>query len=262
MSTTPETEQRRGAIQRASDVRRMFDRIVPRYDLVNRIMTGGRDVVWRKMVARQVAAIDTVQGRVLDVATGTGDLAFAIQDAGIEQVVALDFSAGMIRAAVRKAQHHPSGVSFLVGDGMTLPFADNTFDACTISFGLRNMTDYKAGIREMTRILRPGGRFICLEMTPFQRPLLGPLFRMYFERVVPVVGGVLSGNLRAYRYLPRSVRAFPKAYDLAELMRSTGLDDVRYQLLGFGTVAIHSGSKPASVIPGNEESPGEAGISA
>lgn len=245
MSSNPETEQRRGAIQRAGDVRRMFDRIVPRYDLVNRVMTGGRDVVWRKMVAKQVAAIEVVQGRALDVATGTGDLAFAIRDAGVRPVIGLDFSAGMISAALRKAKHRQPGVGFLVGDGMKLPFEAGTFDACTISFGLRNMADYEAGIREMARVLRPGGRFICLEMTPFQRPLLGPLFRVYFERIVPVVGGLLSGNLRAYRYLPRSVRSFPRAHDLAELMRSIGLDDVRYQLLGLGTVAIHSGAKPA-----------------
>jgi demethylmenaquinone methyltransferase/2-methoxy-6-polyprenyl-1,4-benzoquinol methylase len=243
-SPAPQTEPGRGAIQRAAEVRHMFDRIVPRYDLVNRIMTGGRDVAWRRMVAKQVVAVEAVQGKVLDVATGTGDLALAIRKAGAKRVIGLDFSAQMIRAAVKKLDRRDDAVSFVVGDGMRLPFADGTFDACTISFGLRNMSDYESGIREMTRILRPGGRFVCLEMTPFQRPLLGPLFKIYFERVVPMVGGLLSGNLRAYRYLPRSVRSFPKAHDLAELMRATGLEDVRYQLLGFGTVAIHSGTKP------------------
>jgi len=244
MSDHPEATPGRGAIAQAADVRTMFDRIVPRYDLVNRIMTGGRDVAWRKMVAKQVAAVDAVQQHVIDVATGTGDLAFAIQDAGVKQVTGVDFSPEMINAAQRKLARHQPGVTFQVADGMDLPFSDDTFDACTISFGLRNMVDYEAAIREMTRVLRPGGRFICLEMTPFRRPLLGPLFRVYFERLVPVVGGVLSGNLRAYKYLPRSVRSFPRAHDLAELMRHTGLEDVRYQLLGFGTVAIHSGSKP------------------
>jgi len=244
MSDHPEATPGRGAIAQAADVRTMFDRIVPRYDLVNRIMTGGRDVAWRKMVAKQVAAVDAVQQHVIDVATGTGDLAFAIQDAGVKQVTGVDFSPEMINAAQRKLARHQPGVTFQVADGMDLPFSDGAFDACTISFGLRNMVDYEAAIREMTRVLRPGGRFICLEMTPFRRPLLGPLFRVYFERLVPVVGGVLSGNLRAYKYLPRSVRSFPRAHDLAELMRHTGLEDVRYQLLGFGTVAIHSGSKP------------------
>lgn len=237
-------QPRRGAIQRANDVRTMFDRIVPRYDLVNRIMTGWRDVTWRTMVAKQVAAIEPQQGMVLDVATGTGDLALAIRKQGVQRVIGIDFSSGMIEAAVRKLQADDDRVTFLVGDGMALPFESGSFDACTISFGLRNMASYEGAIREMTRVLRPGGRFVCLEMTPFGRPLLGPLFKIYFERVVPMVGGLLSGNLRAYRYLPRSVRAFPKAHDLAELMRETGLEDVGYQLLGFGTVAIHSGSKP------------------
>jgi demethylmenaquinone methyltransferase/2-methoxy-6-polyprenyl-1,4-benzoquinol methylase len=247
MSEVPAPETNRGAIQRAADVRQMFDRIVPRYDLVNRVMTGWRDVAWRKMVANQVFAVEPVRGIVLDVATGTGDLALAIHKAGVRRVIGLDFSAKMIRAAVKKLHAGPqtSAISYLVGDGMRLPFADGTFDACTISFGLRNMASYEEGIREMARVLRPGGRFICLEMTPFQRPLLGPLFKIYFERIVPMVGGLLSGNLRAYRYLPRSVRSFPKAHDLAELMRTAGLEDVRYQLLGFGTVAIHSGAKPA-----------------
>jgi demethylmenaquinone methyltransferase/2-methoxy-6-polyprenyl-1,4-benzoquinol methylase len=127
---------------------------------------------------------------------------------------------------------------------MDLPYETGQFDACTISFGLRNMRDYEAAIRELSRVVRPGGRFICLEMTPFGRPFIGPLFKIYFERVVPIVGGILSGNLTAYRYLPRSVKAFPKAADLADLMRAVGLQDVRYQLLGFGTVAIHSAMVP------------------
>ncbi|MEJ7837218.1 MAG: ubiquinone/menaquinone biosynthesis methyltransferase [Thermomicrobiales bacterium] len=245
--STPESDHQstRGAIQRATDVRHMFDRIVPRYDLVNRIMTGWRDVTWRKMVAKQVVAVEAKQQIVLDVATGTGDLALAIRKAGVKHVIGLDFSSAMITAAVRKITSNDGSVTFLVGDGMHLPFESGAFDASTISFGLRNMANYEAAIREMTRVLRPGGRFVCLEMTPFGRPLLGPLFKVYFERIVPMVGGLLSGNLRAYRYLPRSVRAFPKAHDLAELMRKTGLEDVHYQLLGFGTVAIHSGSKPA-----------------
>jgi demethylmenaquinone methyltransferase / 2-methoxy-6-polyprenyl-1,4-benzoquinol methylase len=205
------------------------------------------------MVAKHAATLaDRPSARVLDVATGTGDLAFAIQQAGVPEVVGLDFSERMIATAREKARRHPSsngsrvasGVEFLVGDGMHLPFGDASFDACTISFGLRNMEDYTAAIREMTRILRPGGRFVCLEMTPFRRPILGPLFRVYFEKVVPVIGGLLSGDLHAYTYLPRSVRAFPPADGLAEICRIAGLADVRYQLLGFGAIAIHSGTKP------------------
>lgn len=237
---------RKGAIRSGSDIRRMFDRIVPRYDLMNRVMTGGRDAVWRGMVARQaVGACPGGTAVVLDVATGTGDLALAIREAGAAKVIGADFSGEMIRAAGDKARHKGDPSVFLVADALHLPFPDATFDACTVAFGLRNMVDYDAALREMTRVLRPGGVFICLEMTPFQRPLLGPLFRVYFERVVPLVGGVLSGSLSAYRYLPRSVEAFPAAHDLAERMRGTGLEDVQYSLLGFGTVAIHSGKRPA-----------------
>jgi demethylmenaquinone methyltransferase/2-methoxy-6-polyprenyl-1,4-benzoquinol methylase len=233
-----------GAIASKADVRRMFDKIVPRYDLMNHIMTGGLDIHWRKMVAKQAATLDDRKSeRVLDVATGTGDLAFAIQEAGVPDVVGLDYSPEMIAKAKKKAHKRPAGVEFLVGDGMHLPFEDATFDACTISFGLRNMEDYADAVREMTRILKPGGRFICLEMTPFRRPFLGPIFKFYFETVVPVIGGILSGDMKAYRYLPHSVRAFPSADGLADICHAAGLEDVRYQILGFGAVAIHSGTK-------------------
>jgi demethylmenaquinone methyltransferase/2-methoxy-6-polyprenyl-1,4-benzoquinol methylase len=219
----------------------MFNRIVPRYDLMNRVMTGGRDVAWRNIVARQAASCGN---RVLDVATGTGDLAFAIRQAGAKQVIGTDFSEEMIEAARKKAPKHGPDVEFRIADALALPFDDGTFDAVTVSFGLRNMTDYDAALREMYRVLRPGGTAIVLEMTPLKRPILGPPFRFYFEKVVPLVGGLLSGSLTAYRYLPSSVEAFPPAHELAEMMQEAEFDNVRYQLLGFGTVAIHSGDRP------------------
>jgi len=235
---------RRGAIQDAADVRSMFDRIVPRYGLMNRIMTGGRDEAWRRRVAKiAIASHSGGHPRVLDVATGTGDLAFAIAKAGASKVIGVDFSGEMIAAAKRKAGNGQDPIRFEVADAMDLPFADGEFDACTVSFGLRNMPDYDAAIASMARILKPGGTFICLEMTPFHRPVLGTVFRFYFERIMPLIGGFLSGSRSAYRYLPQSVEAFPPAHDLAERMRRAGLDDVQYALLGFGTVAIHSGTK-------------------
>ena len=242
---TPTEPARRGAIQDAADVRTMFDRIVPSYDLMNRIMTGGRDEAWRKRVAKMaIAATPHGQPRVLDVATGTGDLAFAIAKTGAFEVVGIDFSGEMIAAARRKAGNAPGPIHFMVADAMDLPFDDGEFDACTVSFGLRNMPDYDAAIASMARILKPGGVFICLEMTPFRRPVVGPLFGFYFQRIMPLAGGLLSGSPSAYRYLPQSVEAFPAAPELADRMRRAGLENVDFVLLGFGTVAIHSGTKP------------------
>lgn len=246
--TDPDTTSTsgKGAIQPKADVRAMFDRITPRYDLMNRIMTGGMDERWRKRVAAMaIAAAPDGHPEVLDMATGTGDLAFAMANAGAARVVGLDFSTGMIAEAKRKAADRPGNVEFLVGDAMNPPLPEGTFDACTVSFGLRNMPDYDEAIRSMTRMLRPGGTFICLEMTPYHRPFLGPLFQFYFKRVMPLVGGVLSGSKSAYSYLPESVDNFPNANDLAERMRAAGLEDVTYALLGFGTVAIHSGKRVA-----------------
>jgi demethylmenaquinone methyltransferase/2-methoxy-6-polyprenyl-1,4-benzoquinol methylase len=221
----------------------MFGRIVRRYDAMNRLMTGGRDVAWRREAAR-LAVGGSGADRALDVATGTGDLALALAAAGARFVVGLDFACPMVRAAAAKARGRP-GVALAVGDALRLPFADARFDACTVAFGLRNMADYEAALREMSRVLRPGGRLVCLELTPYRRPVFGRLFGWYFSRVIPLVGGLLSGDRAAYRYLPRSVAAFPSASALAELMRRAGLADVSCRSLGGGTVALHVGTKAA-----------------
>ena len=229
-----------GAIADPAVVRTMFDRIVPRYDLMNHLMTFGMDFCWRKMIARRAAAMGD---RVLDVATGTGDVAFEIRGAGAREVTGLDFSPEMIAAAEAKARARDSDITFLIGDAMALPFPDDVFDACTVSFGLRNMPDYQAAIAEMTRVLRPGGKFICLEMTPYRKPVLGRLFSLYFEQIMPIVGGLLSGDTAAYRYLPKSVAAFPTSTQLVMLMRAAGLTNTHVTILGGGTVAIHTGMK-------------------
>jgi demethylmenaquinone methyltransferase/2-methoxy-6-polyprenyl-1,4-benzoquinol methylase len=230
-----------GAIKPDTAIAEMFGRIVRRYDLMNRVMTGGQDVRWRKMAVR--AALGAGSERALDVATGTGDLAIALANGGFRQVIGIDFAPEMIAAAEEK-RYGRSDLTFLVADAMALPFPDDHFDAVTVAFGLRNMKDYQGAITEMTRVVKPGGRWICLELTPFRTPLLGPLFNAYFTRVVPKVGDWLSGDAEAYRYLPTSVASFPDANALLGLMRAAGLAAVEYELVGLGTVAIHIGIKP------------------
>lgn len=245
---TPPPAGRPGALRPPAEVRTMFGRIVARYDLVNRLMTGGRDLAWRRLVARTAVAGGR-NGLVLDVATGTGDLAIALADAGARRVVGVDFAAPMLRAAAAKPGIRPSAaagerVTLAVGDALRLPFPDGTFDACTVAFGLRNMADYESALREMTRVLRPGGRLVCLELTPYRVPVLRAVFGWYFARVVPLIGGLVSGDRAAYRYLPSSVAAFPPADALEGLMRRAGLVAVAHRRLGAGTVALHVGEKP------------------
>ncbi|CAA9574379.1 MAG: Demethylmenaquinone methyltransferase [uncultured Thermomicrobiales bacterium] len=244
---TPADNRPAGSIRSADDIEILFGQIVRRYDTMNRLMTGGRDGVWRRMVAR-AAVMGGRDGRVLDVATGTGDLAIALAGAGARSVTGIDISQPMLDAAAakvasRSATGQALAVELLHGDAMRLPFDDDTFDACTVSFGLRNMPDYAAAIAEMVRVLRPGGRWVCLELTPFRVPVLRAGFGLYFERVVPIVGGVISGERDAYRYLPNSVQHFPPANELVVLMQRAGLVNTRYRLLGGGTVAMHTGEK-------------------
>lgn len=236
----------RGAIAPPPSVQRMFDRIVPRYDLMNRLMTGGRDRAWRRLAVK--AALESRPEHVADIATGTGDLAVELARAGVPNVLALDFSGGMIDAARSKvAPYH--AVSLIRGDGMALPFEDDSIDSLTIGFGLRNMPDYPAAVREFARVVRPGGRIVILEMTPLPPSLFARLFNWYFRRIVPLVGGWLSGDRAAYAYLPISVAAFPDRERLRAMLRESGCSDVGVKSLGLGTVALHIGTVGEHVAP-------------
>jgi demethylmenaquinone methyltransferase/2-methoxy-6-polyprenyl-1,4-benzoquinol methylase len=235
-----------GAIRSRDDVRAMFDRIVPRYDLMNRLMTGGRDVAWRRLAVREaLRGRNPAQMRILDVATGTGDLALALHDAGAADVVGLDFSAPMLDEARRKEAVAASDrrIVWVEGDAMSLPFANQSFDAVTVAFGLRNMPSYRAALGEMLRVLGPGGRLVCLETTRFRAPVLRAAFDWYFARVVPIIGGLLSGDADAYGYLPASAAVFPDADALGQMMLDAGYSHVRYLRLGLGTVALHVATK-------------------
>lgn len=239
----PAKPSQSGAISSGEDVQTMFDKISGRYDLMNHLMTMGLDIHWRNVVAKQALGADGKPvSRAIDVACGTGDMAITLRKSGIADVTGLDFSEEMIAIAKRKSTK-TNGVSFVVGDGMHMPYEDNTFDVATIGFGLRNLPDYQAGVAEMTRVVKPGGKVIVLEMTPYRRPFLGIFYRLYFEHVLPIMGGIIAGNYKAYKYLPQSVRNFPDPDTLAGMFANVGLEDVRYQLLGFGAVALHVGTK-------------------
>jgi demethylmenaquinone methyltransferase / 2-methoxy-6-polyprenyl-1,4-benzoquinol methylase len=216
-------------------VRGMFDRIAPVYDVMNHVMTAGLDRRWRKLA---VAEVVWPGDRVLDVCCGTGDLAVEAERRG-GRVVGLDFSEKMLERARRKS----GAIEWVQGDALALPFADGDFDAATVGFGVRNLTDLAAGLIELHRVLRPGGKLAVLEITR-PRGLLKPFFRLWFDVLVPLAGRVLPGG-QAYTYLPASVRRFPGPDDLTALFERAGFRDVGYRLLGGGIVALHVGVKPS-----------------
>jgi demethylmenaquinone methyltransferase/2-methoxy-6-polyprenyl-1,4-benzoquinol methylase len=217
-------------------VEAMFDRISPVYDPMNRLMTAGLDRRWRRLT---VAAAVRPGDRVLDACCGTGDLALEAQRAG-GRVTGLDFSGRMLERARRKS----SAVEWVRGDVLALPFSDGSFDAVTVGFGIRNVADLEAGLRELARVLRPGGRLGCLEITR-PRGLLRPFFAVWFDGLVPLAGKVLPGGA-AYTYLPASVRRFPGPEDLAEAMRRAGFVEIGWRLLGGGIVALHVATRGSS----------------
>ena len=216
---------------RPDDVRGMFDRIAPVYDAMNRVMTAGLDRRWRRLA---VEAVVQPGARVLDACCGTGDLAVAAErEGGI--VTGLDFSPRMLERARRKSDT----VDWVEGDLLALPFADGSFDAATVGFGVRNVADLELAVGELRRVLRPGGRLAILEITQ-PRGLLRPFFSLWFDRIVPLLGKLLPGG-KAYTYLPASVRRFPGAEDFASLLGRQGFSGVSFRLLGATIVALHVG---------------------
>jgi demethylmenaquinone methyltransferase/2-methoxy-6-polyprenyl-1,4-benzoquinol methylase len=210
-------------------VRRMFDRIAPVYDAMNRIMTAGLDRRWRRITAE---AVVQPGDRVLDACCGTGDLAIAGTRAG-GRVTGLDFSERMLE----RARHKAPELEWVSGDLLSLPFADGSFDAVMVGFGVRNVADLELALLELRRVLRAGGRLGVLEITR-PRGVLAPFYRFWFDVVVPLLGKLLPGG-SAYTYLPASVRRFPAPEELAGLVATAGFGDVSYRTFAGGMVALH-----------------------
>ncbi len=231
-----------GTLEEAQ-VRAMFDRIAGLYDRMNTVMTAGLHHQWRRRAADMAAL--SPGDRALDVATGTGDLALELarRVGPGGEVVATDFSDRMLELARAKASARAGEGAHVVirsANALDLPFGDGEFDAATVGFGARNFSDLEQGLREMARVVRPGGRVVVLEITTPQKPPLSLFFELWFERIVPALGR-LAGDAQAYSYLPNSVRRFPGPRELAETMSRCGLERIRYVLTAGGIIALHGG---------------------
>ena len=238
----------------ATRVQALFARIAPRYDFLNHLLSFSLDRVWRRRTANRFEHIlRRPESRVLDVCCGTGDLALALdreradalRDAGRNRspLIGSDFVLPMLQRARMKAAREQRLVTFAAADAMNLPYPDATFDLVTSAFGFRNLANYEAGLREFARVLKPGGELGILEFSEPQSGALAALFRFYFRRILPRVGGVISGSSDAYAYLPASVGKFPAPDALAALIQRCGFAETQYEAWNFGSVVLHRGRR-------------------
>ena len=223
--------------------RDMFNAIARRYDLLNHLLSGGVDLYWRRRALQ--AAQDKRPQRILDLATGTGDFALAADRLGPQQVVGIDMAIEMLRlGAAKVAAKGPSArVELLVGDAEQLPFQDHTFDMVTGAFGVRNFGNIPSGLAEAHRVLKPGGQLLVLDFCEPTAPLFRQLYLFYFHKVLPLIGGLISGQRRAYAYLPRSVGTFPQGRAFVELLVAAGFSQTRYMPMTLGIAAVYQGVK-------------------
>jgi demethylmenaquinone methyltransferase/2-methoxy-6-polyprenyl-1,4-benzoquinol methylase len=233
-------------------VREMFTQIAPRYDLLNHMLSMQLDRVWRARVARRLKPILDRRGAVvLDLCCGTGDLALALSRSASAKIIGADFAHPMLVRAREKSATQlgsgggaaPSALAFFEADALRLPFADHSFDLVTTAFGFRNLANYETGLREIQRVLKPGGAIAILEFTEPPDGVLGNLYRWYFRTVLPKIGAFISGDSAAYTYLPKSVARFFRPAELTALMTRTGYESVEFRSWTFGTVALHTGKK-------------------
>lgn len=227
--------------ERATHVREMFGRVAPRYDLMNRLMTFGRDRAWRDYVLK--LADLPKGGRLLDVATGTGDIALQAlaKDADLN-VVGADFSVPMM--LLGRQRKGGEKVKWVEADALHLPYPDNYFDAVSSGYLMRNVIDVPRAFAEQMRVVKPGGRVVCLDTSPPPKNILRPFIVFYLKYVIPTLGRLIASDPSAYVYLPESTQAFKTPEELAEIMRAAGLKDVHYKRFMFGTMAVHVGIRP------------------
>lgn len=238
------TTVERGADEQstASAVRSMFAAVAPRYDLLNHLLSVGLDIKWRHAAVKALGPVlASSSSVVVDLCCGTGDLALALRRASAGKVVGADFCHPMLQLAREKSTRLSRFTSFLEADTLRLPFPETSVDALTIAFGFRNLANYRRGIQEMRRVLRPGGMVAILEFSHVKWPVFGPTFRFYFRRVLPLVGSWISGVQGPYQYLPDSVLRFPDQESLASLLREEGFRNVRYRNFTGGVAALHLG---------------------
>ncbi len=223
---------------------RMFDRIAHRYDLLNRLLSFKRDEVWRDVLAAHLPPTGPV--RVLDLATGTGDILFSMvrRCGGRLEAYGADLSFSMLQRAKQKSDGRDAGLLFTRADAEKLPFPDAAFDAVSIAFGIRNVDDPVVALRQMLRVLRPGGQALVLEFSLPRNAILRAAYLIYFRRALPWIGGVISGDAAAYRYLNTSVEAFPHGEAFAALMREAGFTDIRLRPLTLGVATLYVGTRP------------------
>lgn len=230
---------------KARRVREMFAAIAERYDLLNHLLSGNIDKRWRRLVTQTVyQTLPSSDARILDVACGTGDLSLTLNKGGNAQIVGLDFCRPMLDIAAAKGFKRGANIPFIEGDALALPFRDGSFDAVTIAFGLRNLAGIKSGLIELRRVLRPGAQVAVLEFSKPKYALLRGLFKVYFTKLLPLIGGLISGSRGAYQYLPDSVSRFPDQNELSALMREAGFEEVTYKNLTGGIAALHLGRRP------------------
>lgn len=223
-------------------VKEMFAGIAGRYDLLNHVLSLNIDKRWRRLVADELRdTLDRKDATVLDVACGTGDLSLELRRNSKAQVIGTDFCRPMLTIAHRKSRR--ANIPYVEADAMALPVADESFDAATIAFGLRNLPNYENGLQELCRVIRPGGKLVVLECSHPPLPVFRQLYEFYFSTILPRIGGLVSGSRAAYTYLPESVSKFPEQDALADLMKNCGFAEVRFQNLTGGIAAIHVGVK-------------------